>query len=454
MIEMQDLSDGSSRSQAIIRLQAKGQAVDYKRFGYGSDGGVEPWRVCYWGHPPGYWEDFPDRECQSASANAHRVNLSVIKTSYYEKQFKPEDGFVIKVEQRLRKPGDPPELYSPDLSVYGPNGDRIVAVEYQRSYESYEKFAARDDLRRSQQWKAVDWWFDDTQPNPKTEGATVYSKSQMHRTHLILLSVPLFRCWVDPQTLLLRADYGTTGDMPPERRRRVERKLEKATLRECSTAQLMRELEQGPEIEIIKGFSQPLHALPGSELDFLGRFDYNAERERRLALAVCKRQERLEEQDRRHREWVEEQQQLALQRVQAEEKAAEAAEAVWLAEQQAQAIIAEEKQVFEAKREKELLEARRQESEARQAEAFRNWLLSQKEAEEREACEQIVREQAAAHSKWGLAAGSTGVHVRWTRGKPFMGVISSWLFERPVVLNPSTGQTRLAFDGSDYKVFS
>ena len=60
-----------------------------------ADGGVEPWRV-YWAHPPGYWDGVQFRDCQNATTNAHTVHLQVLK-GWYEKQFKPEDGFTIKV---------------------------------------------------------------------------------------------------------------------------------------------------------------------------------------------------------------------------------------------------------------------------------------------------------------------------------------------------------------------
>ena len=313
MIELADLGDGSSYASAMLALQERGQSVTYKRFGYGSSGGVEPWRVCYWGHPPGYWDGVQFRDCQNATTNAHTVHLQVLK-GWYEKQFKPEDGFTIKVEPHLRKPGDPPRPYSPDLAIYGPKGERMVAVEYQRSREAYEKFCDRDDLRRSEDWAAVDWWFDDTQPKPEEERITVYSQAQMHRTHLALLSVPFYRCWVDPLTLKLEGDYGACGELPPSRQRRVERKLEKAELAECSTAQIMRQIEDGPERSIIKDYVKPLEARPGSELNFKARIEYNAERERRLALAVVARQTRLEEQDRRHREWVAEQQRIEAER--------------------------------------------------------------------------------------------------------------------------------------------
>lgn len=322
MIQRADLNDGSSFASAMLALRERGQSVTYRRFAYGLDGSVEPWRVCYWGHPPGYWDGVEFRDCQKASTNTHNVHLEVIKR-YYEKQFKVEDGFTIKTEPRLRKPGDPPRPYSPDLAVYGPNDERMVAVEYQRSQESYGKFCDRDDLRRSEKWAAVDWWFDDTQLDPERERATVYTKSQMHRTHLALLSVPFFRCWVDHATLELKADYGSCGDLPPERKARIERKLEKAELAECSTAKIMQQIENGPEREIIKGYVAPLEAKPGSKLNFKKRIDYSLEREKRLALAVVARQKRLEEQDRQHREWEAKQQRLAKERLEKQRLEAE-----------------------------------------------------------------------------------------------------------------------------------
>ena len=297
-----DVDDGGSYAKAILLMRDRGFGVSYKRFGYGSDGGVEPWRVCYWGHPPGYWTDIPFKNCQSPDTDSHTIALQIIR-EHYAKQFKPEMGFVIKTEPKLRKPGDPPRPYSPDLAIYGPNDQRMVAVEYQRSHEAYEKFADRDELRRSEGWAAVDWWLDDTQPDPESLRKTVYDKSQQHRTHLALLGVPLYRCWVDPQTLKLQAEPGRCGDLPPDRRKRIERHIEKAQPKECSTAKLIRELEGAPEELIIKDYKKPLRPNRGTELEFFQDVTYSIERERRLALAVTKKQKRLEEQDRRHREY-------------------------------------------------------------------------------------------------------------------------------------------------------
>jgi len=187
-------------------------------------------------------------------------------------------------------------------------------VEYQRSHESYEKFCARDDLRRSEKWVDVDWWFDDSQNDPEIDRATVYRKSQPHRTHLALLGVFFYRCWVDPQTLKLQAEYGRSGELPPHRTKRICRHMEKAALVECSIAETMRQIEDGPEREIIKPYKKPLEAIPGSVLDFKRRTDWSLEKEKKVAEAVLRRQKRLEEQDRRHREWEAKQKRLEEER--------------------------------------------------------------------------------------------------------------------------------------------
>ena len=311
-IEQTDF-DGSTYANAMLIRREKGFSVTYKRFGYGSDGGVEPWRVCHWSHAPGYWGESPFKNCQNPDTECHSIALQIIR-EHYAKQFKASLGFVIKTEPRLRRPGDPPRAYSPDLAIYGPKGERLVAVEYQRSHEAYEKFADRDELRRSENWAAVDWWFDDTQPNPDKKKQTVYTKSQAHRTHLALLSVRLYRCWIDPQTLKLQAEPGRSGDLPPNRKKRIERHIEKANLIDCSIAEAIRELEGTPEESIIKEYKQPLRPDAGLELEFLDDLTYSIERERRVAIAVLSRKERLEEQDRKHREfqqkYIEEQEAL------------------------------------------------------------------------------------------------------------------------------------------------
>lgn len=298
-----DFSAGGSFADAMARLRDRGVGVSYRKFGYGNDGSVEPWRVCYWGHPPGYWNDVPFRDCQNADTDSHRVNLEVIRQRYLE-QFRPEDGYEIKVEPRLRKPGEPPRPYSPDLAIYGPKGERMAAVEYQRSYEAFEKFLDRDQLRRSEGWKVVDWWLDNTNQNPEKPRITVYERSQMHRTYLSSISVRHYVCWVDLRTLKLQAEYGRCGNLPPERRARVERHIESAGLRECSTSKIMRDLESGPEWHIVKDYKDPIRPAAGTKLEFLEDLNYSITRERLLALAVINRQDRLAEQDRKHRAYL------------------------------------------------------------------------------------------------------------------------------------------------------
>ena len=300
MIARADLSGGGSFAAAMQKLKDRGQSVSYRKFAYGLDGTVEPWRVCHWGHPPGYWDGVQFRDCQNPATNAHSVHLAVIK-KHYEKDFRIEEGYKITVEERLRKPGDPPRPYSPDLAIYGPKGERLIAVEYQRSYESYEKFLDRDNLRRAENWAAVDWWLDDTQPKPGIEKATVYMKSQEHRTHLALLKVNFFRCWVDHNTLVLQAEQGRCGELPPARKKRVERKIEKTALSECSTYRAIKLLEGEPEEKIIKEYIEPYIAMPGVALNFRNLLNHSLEREHTLAQAVIARQKRLEEQDRSHR---------------------------------------------------------------------------------------------------------------------------------------------------------
>lgn len=304
-IEETDFSDGSSYAAAMAKLRDRGPVVKYRSFGYGSSGSVEPWRVCHWGHPPGYWNNIPFRDCQNPDRDTHKVNLQVIKR-YYEKKFPRNEGFSIKIEQRLRRPGDPPRAYSPDLAIYGKQNERLIAVEYQRSYEPFDKFVDRDELRRVEDWKAVDWWFDDTQPasiqaKPKQ---TVYTKSQMHRTYLAAMSVYFFKCWVDPTTLVLQAEYGTSGNKPPNRKRRQLRHLEKAEMNECSTSNLINRFRGEPEWSIVKNYENALRPRSGSELDFRLDLTYSLKRQAKIAQATLAQQTRLERQDKEHRAYV------------------------------------------------------------------------------------------------------------------------------------------------------
>lgn len=288
MIEMGDLDAGGSYAEALLSLKSRGQSVAYRRFGYGTLGSVDPWRVCYWGHPPGYWAGVGIKYCQNPSTDEHSVNLAVIR-KFYEQKFSPAEGWIVKVEPKLRKMGDPPRPYSPDLAIYSPEGKRMIAVEYQRSYEPYEKFCDRDDLRRSEGWASVDWWFDDTRFNADDCRRTVYEKSEMHRTHLSALYAHHFRCWIDPVTLKMQAEYGRSGELPPRQRSKVDRHIDKVRLQECKTSELIKQVERLPEGKALAEYRHPLRPSVNSDLDFRADLEYSLERERRIALAVIAR---------------------------------------------------------------------------------------------------------------------------------------------------------------------
>lgn len=306
MRESTDFADGGTFALAMAQ---RDPVVTYRRFAY-QGLGVEPIRICGFGHFPGYWNDFTPGDCSSIDTETHRVNLLAIKR-WYEKEM---EGCAVKMEERLRKPGDPPQPYTPDLAVYGPRGERLVAVEYQRSYESFEKFEVRHRLRQSEGW-AVHWWFDDTRPleNPSQapwQGKTVYEKSQEHRVFLALVGADFYRCWVCPDTAKMQADYGACGDAPEDRKKRVAKKVETADLKECSIADMINSLEGQPEKALIKDFIKPRRvdqkprANPEHGVELMLDLAYSKERERKAAIAIMKMQDRLAEQDRRHREWV------------------------------------------------------------------------------------------------------------------------------------------------------
>jgi hypothetical protein len=246
-------------------------------------------------------------DCSNPDRETHRLNLMALK-AFYE-QWHP--GCKVIMEAVLRAPGDPPRAYSPDLSVVGSDGTRLVAVEYQRSREAYEKFADRDGLRLKEGWASVDWWLDDTQNDPDKPVRSVYDQSDMHRTHLAAMGRPIYRCWVDPFTFVMQYDYGCSGALPPSRRKRVEKHIERAELKDCSIAQAIRDLEGEPEEQLIKEIKHPLRARPEAGVQGPGLagvhpgldLKYHLERERRVAEAVVARRSRLDEQDRRHREF-------------------------------------------------------------------------------------------------------------------------------------------------------
>lgn len=304
MLETTDFSDGGSFAAAMA---GRDPVVTYVGAAYG-EGGTEPFRIPHFAHPRNYWAGagMKPGDCANPDRETHRLNLLALKFCYEQSY----SGCKVVMEARLRAPGDPPRDYSPDLAVFGANGERLVAVEYQRSREAYEKFADRDTLRMSEGWAAVDWWFDDTQDNPSKPARTVYDQSQRHRTHLALVGRPIYRCWVDPITFVMQADHGRCGDLPPERIRQVQKHIDRAKLSDCSIAQAIADLEGEPEERLIQEFKEPLRARPSEGVRGLGILGvspsrdlaYHLERERRVAEAVVARQARQDEEDRQERE--------------------------------------------------------------------------------------------------------------------------------------------------------
>jgi hypothetical protein len=497
MLEATDFSDGSSFAAAMA---GKDPVVQYRRASYG-EGGTEPFRIPSFSHGPNYWAGvgMKSGDCSNPDRETHRLNLMALK-AFYEQS---HPGCKVNMETRLRAPGDPPRDYSPDLAVIGIDGTRLVAVEYQRSREAYEKFADRDDLRLREGWACVDWWFDHTQNDPQKTVRTVYDQSEMHRTHLAAMGRPIYRCWVDPLTFVMQYDYGCSGDLPPGRRKRVEKHIERAELKNCSIAQAIRDLEGEPEEQLIKEIKHPLRARPQAGVQGPGLagvhpgldLKYHLERERRVAEAAIARRSRLDEQDRLDREFghkcrlSEEIHELAAAASVLGDRAITAANTSWTADElenererlsglqwEAELLLAERRreshellQRAESQRkqkEEESLAEQRADAAAR-AEA---WQLEQQRIREEQAKQwaqaeewrraelQLRQEQEAEEAKraweqrWGVPIGSTGIAVSWRRGIHFTGQITRWANERPVIegFAGKKAQLRWAFTPDDY----
>lgn len=445
LLDGTDFSDGGSFALAMA---GKDPVVVYRSASYG-DGGTEPWRIPGFAHPGGYWGEMRCGDCSNPDRETHRVNLSAIK-HFYEQQF---PGCRVLMEERLRAPGDPPRHYSPDLSVRGADGERLVAVEYQRSHESYDKFAERDDLRRSEDWKMVDWWFDDTQPHPPKQKRTVYERSDMHRTHLALMEVPFYRCWVDHVTYLMHAEYGRSGELPPNRRRRVEKHIEKAELKDCSIAAAMQALEGEPEEKLIQDVRQPIRAIAaqGVAMDVAPFADlqHMLKREHAVAQAAVLRQKRLDEQDRQHREFSEKIRLLhaigeAAYAVSVLEEAKTDAGSNWSIDQLEEELSRLEGLTEKAHQRREELAVAKRLAGEEGRNKHQAFLLQQQEEKE-------DKERLQWENRWGVPVGTTGVGVRWQVGKSFIGVIDSWTRGRPVIRG-NRGQVQWASSPADYSV--
>lgn len=407
LIDNTDFSDGSTFAAAMAKLKERQPIVKYRGFGYGNDGGVEPWKVCYWCHRPNYWSEIPFRDCQKPDRDTHRVNLAVIR-KFYETDFYSTPGIAIKTEPRLRMPSDPPRPYSPDLAIYGPNNERLAAVEYQRSYEPFEKFLERDSLRRAEKWAVVDWWFDDTKFSANTNKATLYEKCQEHRTYLAGLSVHFYRCWVDPDNLKLTAEYGKCGEIAPSRSKRIVKQIERANLSECSTSNIINGLRGQPEYEIVREYAGPISPLAGSALCFKANINFSLAQQAAAARAVLARKRRLEEQDKRHRKYAHE-----------------------LRISDTQADIGCGPEHFDINK------------------PLPGHLASTPSHDQASVPQLFEAERI---KKWGVKSGETGILVRWMRGKQFSGMITKWLMDRPVITDLKSGSTRWAYDTYDFVV--
>jgi hypothetical protein len=135
--------------------------------------------------------------CRDAKLAHHAAALEVI--GEWAANHWPDA--VITQELTVVVPGTPPERFTPDIKVHGRDGTPIACIEYQRSYESFDAFKRRHELR-STQYPLV-WWFFDR---------PVYYRARDHRRYLSDRELTYFHSWVEKGSGQLIAEHGRPAE--------------------------------------------------------------------------------------------------------------------------------------------------------------------------------------------------------------------------------------------------
>jgi hypothetical protein len=491
------LNDQGDSSTYAAAMAGKDRTVAYRR-GHYLSGTDDLLTQMHFAHKKGYLLSglAPCSRCTLRQL-IHQEAVEAIAHQYRKDMPK---GFRVDAECQFVKPGTPPETYRPDIVVFNAFEGRHTCIEYQRSPEAFESFVHRHELRGSE-WGNVIWFFD--------ERIWERNSTCQARDWLFDNGQTFYKCWVDEDTMQLQVEEGTFATAVVKEVK-GKRRLKKFVPKICSIADIVNEYllatgqEQDGNRERTRQQEEPLKADRLQGFNLVEKSEADRVKTQALFESLKRQKAEREETERRRREYgarvgrleriqsaaayaavlgevattqatfhwsIEDldaecarldglQHEAAMahavikrERELAEAEAAEAAMAVRLAEQQAQAVIDEEQRVIAAQRHQELMDARRREAEDRDAQRAREWLARQNEAKERESRERAAREQASALAKWGFPVGTTGVQVRWERGTSFLGFISSWYTGRPVIKNLANGNTRIAYDGSDYTQF-
>jgi hypothetical protein len=229
--------------------------------------------IPHWVHGIGYWLNKTAKAMWCSGDNdIHNTIASAIAEAY--RGWYPEAVVTLDTPitgGSLFLPAtDQGRQYRPDICVCSQCGRRLVAVEYQRTYESFDHFLARHLLRVRDGW-VTHWWFADQKKAGQRD--TIYEKSRHHRAVLRQMGFPFFRVWIDPVTQRLHAEEGNVNDVSADDQRKAERELVgKPRLPDCSISAAIGRMEKAEQEENRSAKTKEglLAPRPGSPVVLLG----------------------------------------------------------------------------------------------------------------------------------------------------------------------------------------
>lgn len=194
--------DPLEQGKLMEALQRSEWDVSYRRASTrpGPDGGLVVAAVMCFCHKRGFAKAFGGSSPCSQPGNVHEAVVRALAQAY-QHDLGPD--YTVTPEKTFTFKGPKPVDYRPDISIIGPDGEKAIAIEFQRSREDVEGFRLRHSIR-AREWAEVVWFFDKRIYNAPT---TTHARNLLWDAQ-----IPFFQAWVDAENQRLQVEEGTRHD--------------------------------------------------------------------------------------------------------------------------------------------------------------------------------------------------------------------------------------------------